>query len=468
MKKLRVTTVAGDRRGETMLTGTQIDDLRSAMTGRLLSAQDSGYEDARRIFNVAIESRPALIARCRTVADVVRVVRFAREHDLLVSIRAGGHNVAGKALCDGGVTIDLTEMNHVEVNPQARTAVAEGGATWGDFDAATQAFGLATTGGIFPTTGIAGLTLGGGLGYLNRKYGLTCDNLLSAELVTANGERVRASAAENEELFWALRGGGGNFGVVTSFEFRLHPVGPVIGGLIAFPLDEAKSVMRSYREWVADAPDEFRVDPTLLSLPDGPVLALPLCYCGETAQGEALLQPLRRFGTVIRDTLAAVPYATVQNQLTEVLTPGMHHFWKAGFLTELDDSAIEAIVDDFSAEVPPPIAIVTFEHLGGAVSRVDEQETAFCHRNAQHAFLVARAWRDSAETESGMAWGRHTYAVAKPFLQGGVYVNYLGGDEGDDRLRAAYGPNYDRLVAMKTKYDPTNFFRINQNIPPAR
>jgi FAD/FMN-containing dehydrogenase len=468
MTSLRVTTATRDRLGETTLNGALVDKLRSAMTGTLLRAQDRGYEDACRLFNAGIERRPALIARCRNVADVTRVVRFAREHEALVSIRAGGHNVAGNALCDGGVTIDLSEMKRVDVDAEARTAVAEGGSTWADFDAATQALGLATTGGIFPTTGVAGLTLGGGIGYLNRKHGLACDNLLSAEVVTADGERVRASATEHEDLFWALRGGGGNFGVVTSFEFRVHPVGPVLGGLIAFPLEQAKPVLRFFREWVADAPDELRIDPTLLSGPMGPMLGLPVCYCGAIADGEKLLEPLRRFGSAMVDTVAPVPYETVQNLLTEVLTPGMHHFWKSGFLGALGDDAIEAIVDYFTADVPPPIAVVTFEHLGGAVSRVGEQETAFSHRHAQHAFLVARAWRDAAEAEAGIAWARGAYAVLEPFLQGGVYVNYLGDDEGDARLRAAYGPNYQRLVAVKTSYDPSNFFRVNQNIRPAR
>jgi FAD/FMN-containing dehydrogenase len=462
----RVVTVQGDSLGEAVLNDAQIGQLASALDGVLIRARDPGYEDARRIWNAAIERRPAIIARCRSAADVAKAVRFAREHEILVSIRGGGHNVAGKALCDGGLMIDLSGMTRVRVDPDTRTARAEGGATWSDFDRATQAFNLATPGGIYPSTGIAGLTLGGGLGHLSRKYGLACDNLLSAEVVTADGQILNAGARENDDLFWGLRGGGGNFGVVTSFEYQVHPVGPLLGGLIAYPLEQARSVLTFYREWAAEAADEVRVDPTLLSGPDGPALALPVCYCGSIEEGEKVLRPLRTFGSAMLDTVAPCSYETVQNLLTAILTPGMHHYWKSGFCHEIDDDVIEASVDFFGADIPSPVAIVTFEHMGGAIGRVGERETAFGHRSARHSLLVIRAWQDPAEAEANIAWVRRAYDIAEPYLGGGVYVNYLD-DEGQDRVRAAYGPNYERLVAVKTRYDPTNFFRLNQNIRPA-
>lgn len=449
-----------------MMVEKRILEFQESLRGRLVRPEDEGYDDVRKVFNGMIDKRPDLIVRCAGVADVIAAVNFGREANLLVAIRGGGHGVTGNAMCDGGLVIDLSAMKSVHVDPGNQTARAEGGATWGDFDHETQAFGLATTGGIVPTTGIAGLTLGGGIGYLNRKYGLSCDNLLSADVVTAGGELLRASGDENEDLFWALRGGGGNFGVVTSFEFRIHPVRSLLAGELIYPLDQAKAVLRFFRDWSTTAPDEVRADATLLSGPDGPALDIKICYCGAIEEGERVLRPVRSFCPPIVDTVAPVPYETVQNLLTAVFQPGSLHYWKAGFVREFSDDAIEAIVDFFASAVPPPFAAIAIEHLGGAVSRVGPHDTAFSHRDAQHSLLVLRMWQDPAESERIIDWGRRCYVTAEPFLEESAYVNYLG-DEGEAKVRAAYGDNYARLVAVKNKYDPTNFFRLNQNIEPA-
>jgi FAD/FMN-containing dehydrogenase len=448
-----------------MLNDAAIARFRLNLHGDLIQRSDPRYDEARKAFNGMIDRRPALIVRCATVADVIGAVRLARETNMLLSVRGGGHGVTGNAVCDDGLVIDLSSMKRVRVDPGDRTARAEGGATWGDFDRETQAFGLATTGGIVPSTGIAGLTLGGGIGYLNRKHGLACDNLLSAEVVTADGRLLMASTEENADLFWGLRGGGGNFGVVTSFEYQIHPVGPVLAGEVVYPLDQAKEVLRFYRDWSAAAPDEVRADATLLSGPEGPALDVILCYCGAIEPGEKVLAPMRSCGSPLADSVAPVPYATVQNLLTEIFQPGRLHYWKAGFVHALSDEAIEALVDFFTANVPGFFAAIAIEHLGGAVSRAGSQDTAFSQRDAQHSLLVLRMWQDPADSEKNIDWARRCYRAAEPFLKAGVYVNYLG-DEGEARVRAAYGVNYERLTAIKNKYDPTNFFRLNQNIKP--
>lgn len=449
-----------------MLRESDVDRFKGIFRGELIQRKHPQYEQARKVFNGMIDKRPALIARCAGVEDVIAATNFGGEAEMPISIRGGGHGVVGNAVCDDGLVIDLSSMTSVQVDPENRTARADGGATWGDFDRETQAFGLATTGGIVPSTGIAGLTLGGGIGYLNRKHGLACDNLLSADVVAADGQLLQASADENQDLFWALRGGGGNFGVVTSFEYRLHPVGPVLGGEIVFPLDQAKKVVRFYRDWSTAAPDELRADVTLLSGPQGPALAVIVCYCGGIDEGEKLLQPLRACGSPIADSIAAVPYATVQNLLTEIFQPGLLHYWKSGFIQTFSDETIDRIVEFFSRDVPGFFTAIAIEHLGGAISRVDPQETAFNHRDAQHSLLVLRMWENPADSDANIDWARRCYRTAEPFLKSGVYVNYLG-DEGESRVKAAYGANYDRLAAIKNKYDPTNFFRANQNIQPA-
>ena len=448
-----------------MLNDAAIARLKANLHGDIIQPGDLRYEKSRKVFNGMIDKRPALIVQCAAAADVIAAVELAREAGLPAAVRGGGHGVTGNALCDGGVVIDLSAMRRVQVDPATRTARAEGGATWGEFDRETQAFGLATTGGIVPSTGIAGLTLGGGIGYLNRKYGLACDNLLSAEVVTADGRLLRANIGENADLFWGLRGGGGNFGVVTSLEYRTHPVGPVLAGEVIYPLDQAKEVLRFYRDWSVAAPDEVRSDATLLSGPEGPALDIILCYCGSIEEGEKVLRPMRSCGSPVADSVAPIPYAAVQNLLTEVFQPGRLHYWKAGFVEALSDDAIEALVGFFTADVPGFFAAIAIEHLGGAIGRIGSDDTAFVHRDAQHSLLILRMWQNPEDSEKNIEWARRCYRTAEPFLKG-AYVNYLG-DEGDTRVRAAYGANYERLRAIKSKYDPANFFRLNQNIKPA-
>ncbi|MFY0990590.1 FAD-binding oxidoreductase [Halomonas sp. C05BenzN] len=447
------------------LSDSTMRQFQERLRGPLILPAQAGYDEARRVFNGLIDRRPAMIVRCAGVADVMASVIFAREADLPIAVRGGGHSVVGSAVCDDGLVLDLSSMRSVWVDPRQRLARAEGGATWGDFDHETQAFGLATTGGIVPSTGIAGLTLGGGIGYLNRKHGLACDNLVSADVVTAEGRRVTASADEHPDLFWGLRGGGGNFGVVTSFEYRLHPVGPVLGGEIVYPLERAGEVLRFYRDWSSDAPEEVRADATLVSGPKGPVLNIKVCCCGSLEEGEAALRPLRTFGAPVLDSVAPVPYAWVQNLLTEVFQPGRRHYWKAGFLHAFSDDAIDALLEFFSADTPAPFAAIAIEYLGGAISRVDARDTAFAHRQAQHSVLVLRMWDDPAESAANIDWGRRCFHTVAPFLEEGAYVNYLG-NEGQARVRTAYGVNYPRLAALKHAFDPDNVFRFNQNIEP--
>ncbi len=449
-----------------MLTTTAISRLQATLSGDVIEPKDARYDEARAVFNGMIDKRPALIARCATSDDVIAAVNLAREAGVEVAVRGGGHGVTGAAICDDGIVIDLTTMNSVRVDQSAQTALAGGGTIWGQFDRETQAVGLATTGGIVPSTGVAGLTLGGGIGFLNRKYGLSCDNLISAEMVAADGRLLKASREENDDLFWGLRGGGGNFGVVTALEYRIHPVGPVLGGERIYPLEQAKEVLRFYRDWSLEAPDEVRADVALLSGPEGPALDVMVCYCGPIDEGERVLQPLRSFGSPLVDTIAAVPYETIQNLLTHIFQPGRLHYWKASFIETFSDEAIEALVEFFASDVPGFFAAIAIEHLGGAISRVGRRDTAFWHRDAQHSLLVLRMWEDQAESEKNIDWARRCYAAVEPFLRAGTYVNYLG-SEGDARIMAAYGDNYERLQAIKSKYDPANVFRSNQNVKPA-
>jgi FAD/FMN-containing dehydrogenase len=467
MAVLRVIT---NELSERVLDQSAIDAFKSNFRGAILCPDDAGYDEARKLYNGMIDRRPAIIARCTGVADVINGVNFAGAHNVLLSVRGGGHSVAGNALCDGGLVIDLSVMKGIRADPVTRTVRAQAGVTWGELDRETQAFGLATTGGIYSGTGIAGLTLGGGMGYLNRKYGLACDNLISADVVTAEGRLLTANANENADLFWALRGGGGNFGVVTSFEYRLHPVGPVLGGMSIYPLEQAKKVLRFYRKFSTTAPNELRVDAVVGALPPGPGVAIIVCWCGPIEQGERALEPLRRFAPPMASTIGVVPYATVQTLLDAALPSGDFHYWKSNFFKDLSDSATDALVDSVS-ELPASqsrvASMVALEHLGGAVGRIAPQETAFSHRGAEHSFLVLSVWRDRAESEQHLKWARKVWEAMRPFLAEGVYVNYLGDDEAGGRVASAYGENYNRLAAIKKKYDPKNVFRINQNIKPA-
>jgi FAD/FMN-containing dehydrogenase len=453
-----------------------VEQLRSGLRGSLLAPGAPGYEESRTIWNAMIDRRPALIARCTSAADVAAAVRFARDHDLLLAVRGGGHNIAGNAVCEGGLMIDLSPMKAVRVDPDGRTARVEGGATLADFDREAQAFGLATPLGINSTTGVAGLTLGGGFGWLSRRFGLTIDNLLSAEVVTAKGEVVRASNDDDPELFWALRGGGGNFGVATAFDFQLHPVGPeVLSGLIIHPLDAARDVLAFYRDFLPTTPEEFvcwfvmRKAPPLPFLPaewhGKEILALAVCYSGNNlAEGERIAAPLRKFGRPIADVIAPHPYAAWQTILDPLLTPGQRNYWKSHDFREVSDGLINALIEH-ARKLPDPNTEIAFAQLGGAVSRVPNDATAYGHRDGEFVLNVHGRWESRAKDAACIGWARDLFQATAPFATGSVYVNFLTQDEGD-RVRAAYGRNYDRLSKLKNKYDPHNLFRLNQNIRP--
>jgi FAD/FMN-containing dehydrogenase len=460
-----------------MATTTGLERLRSSVSGPVISPEDEGYDDARRIWNGAIARRPAYIARCTGVADVVAAVRFARERDLEVAVRSGGHGVGGHALCDGGLVIDLSPMKGIRVDPVARTARAEAGVLWGELDRETQLLGLATVGGIVTHTGIAGLTLGGGLGWLMRKHGATVDNLVSADLVTAEGELVSASEDENPDLFWGIRGGGGNFGIVTSFEYQLHPVGPdLLAGPIFYPLPEAPDVLRFYRDFIADAPDELTtifdlsVPPPLPSLPEEvhgkPVVMVGACYAGAPDEGADVVRPLKQFGRPLADLLEPKPYTVLQSMFDPLVPHGWHRYWKSVELPPLTDGAIDTLVEHASALTSPKSYCIVFQ-LGGALGRVAEGKTAFSQRDTAHNVNINAVWtEDDPDDDRHIGWARDFFDALQPHAGDFVYVNFLG-DEGADRVRQAYGPgNYERLVELKRAYDPTNLFRLNQNIAP--
>jgi FAD/FMN-containing dehydrogenase len=463
MSELRVTTTQGT---ETRLEKTAVEAFQANLRGALLRPGEAGYDEARSIHNGMIDRRPALIACCAGVADVLTGVRFAREHELLVSVRGGGHGMPGFAVCEGGLMLDLSGMKGVYVDPTHRTIRADAGVTWGMFDHETQAFGLATTGGVVGSTGIAGLTLGGGHGFLMRRYGLACDNLRSADVVTADGRWLRASATEHEELFWGLRGGGGNFGVVTSFEYHLHPLGTMLAGMVIYPFEKAKALLRLYRDITSTAPDELGSLVALGTLPDGTQAAVLLVgYSGFIADGEKLLRPLREFGPPLADQVSPSPYTALQG-ISEHFNPrGYRNYLKTNYLKDLSDDVIDILVERY-ASVPAPFTHIVVEHMGGAVSRMDPQATAYNYRDAHYNFLIVGMWADPAEDARGIAWVRSLWQALHPFSSGNIYVNYES-DVGVDRVQAAYGAaKYDRLVALKNAYDPTNFFRLNANITP--
>lgn len=457
-------TREGTRRA---LDATEVAALGARMRGSLLTARDAGYDAARRIWNAMIDKRPALIARCTGAADVREAVRFAATHELLVSVRGGGHNVAGTAVCEGGLMIDLSPMKGVHVDPAARTAWAQPGVLWQDFDHETQAFGLATTGGVVGETGIAGLTLGGGVGWLVRKHGLACDNLLAADVVTADGQLRRATPDDHGELFWGLRGGGGNFGVVTAFQYRLHPVPTILGGLVVHPRAAARDVIRFHRDFVASAPEELTSYVALLTTPDGlPVVGVASCYCGDLREGERVLGPLRTFGSPLVDEMKPMPYAAMQGLFGPAFPWGHRNYWKSSFLRELPDAAVEAVVSQ-ADRARSPLSAVALEYYGGAASRVAPAATAFPHREAKYNLLVLGQWREAAEDPEHIAWARGVWEAAQPWASGAVYLNAMGEVEGAQAVREAYGPNYARLAALKAQLDPKNIFRLNQNIAPA-
>jgi FAD/FMN-containing dehydrogenase len=444
----------------------RIEGFRTVFRGEVIQSGDAGYETARKIWNASIDKRPGIIARCSGVADVVAAVNFARESELLVAVRGGGHNVAGRALCDDGIVIDLSGMKGIRVDARNHTARVQGGATLGDVDRETHVFGLAVPAGVVSKTGIAGLTLGGGVGWLVRKYGLTCDNVISFDIVTADGKARVASANENDDLFWALRGGGGNFGVVTSFEFRAHPVSTVLGGLIIYPRDRAVEVLRFFRDFTQSAPEELTAYAALVHTPDGiPAVAVIPCYSGNVSEGEEVLKPLRTFSSPLVDMIQPMPFPQMQTLLDGLFPEGNHNYWKSTFLRELSDDAIGVLVEHAN-RATSPLTGVAIEYYGGAASRVGVFETAFAQRQAQYSVGILAQWTDPGESERHIKWARELSDSISPFSSGAYLLNFLG-EEGEDTIRAAFGPNYDRLMAVKKKYDPKNFFRLNQNIKPA-
>lgn len=453
----------------TRSVATAVTELAATFSGHLLRPGDTGYDDARKVHNGLVDKRPALIGRCRGVADVADLINRTRDLGLELAVRGGGHNVAGRATVDGGVMIDLSPMKGIHVDPRSRTVRAQAGVTWGELNREIQLHRLAVTGGVVSTTGIAGLTLGGGLGWLMGKFGLALDNLLAVDVVTADGKVLRASQDQEADLFWAVRGGGGNFGVVTSFEYQLHPVGPAVtGGPIVFPIASARALLEFYRNRTRALPDEHTVFASLTHAPDGSgsdVAALVTCHCGSPEEAEKAMRPLKQFGSPILDAVGPMPYCQLNRMLDANYPKGALNYWKSSFLAELSDGAISTMIECF-ARCPTPMGQLLLEHIHGAATRVGAEDTAFPHRQAGYNFLVLAQWMQPSDTSRCIAWARDTYERMQPFFASGRYVNYLGDDETGDPVATAYGPNYRRLQRIKAKYDPKNLFRMNQNIRP--
>jgi FAD/FMN-containing dehydrogenase len=461
-----------DRQSRSVDEGT-IDRLRSQLRGTAVTPQSPEYDTARQVWNAMIDRHPGLIVRCAGAADVLACVRFAREQRLLTSVRGAGHNIAGSAVCDGGLMIDLTPMKSVHVDPKNRIARVEPGVTLGEFDKEAQAFGLATPLGINSTTGVAGLTLGGGFGWLSRRYGMTIDNLIAADVVTAAGELVHASEQDNPDLFWAIRGGGGNFGVVTSFEFRLHAVGPdVLAGLIVHPFEGAGGLLRRYRDFAANSPDDLSCWVVLRKAPPLPflppevhgkeVVVFAVCHAGDPAEGQKAVEPLMALGQPVGTHVDIMPYTAWQLAFDPLLTPGARNYWKSHNFTELDDETIDLTVR-YAGQLPTPQCEIFIGQIGGATKRVAADAMAYPHRDADFVMNVHTRWDDPAEDQRCIAWAREFFNATAPHATGGVYVNFITEDE--ERVAAAYGGNYDRLADIKRRYDPENLFRLNQNIP---
>jgi FAD/FMN-containing dehydrogenase len=462
----------------TQISAEALEGFRGGLRGHLCLPGDAGYDEARTIWNAMIDRHPAAIVRAASAADVMRTVRLASEHALLLAVRGGGHNIAGNAACEGGLMLDLSLMRSIRVDPAARTARVEPGARLADVDRETQAFGLATPTGINSTTGISGLTLGGGFGWLSRKLGLTIDNLLSADVVTSKGELLRASASANSDLFWAIRGGGGNFGVVTSFEYQLHPVGPqVIAGLIVHPFAQAEEVLAGYRKAVAQAPDEMCCWVVMRKAPPLPFLApevhgkevvvLALCYSGDPASADKAIAPFKTIGNPIAVAIGEQPFAGWQTAFDPLLTPGERNYWKSHDFVELQDGLVGVMLDAVRT-LPSPACEIFIAQLGGAINRVAADATAYPHRNVEFIMNVHVRWSDKSDDAKCIAWGRQVYDATAPFATGGVYVNFMPEDESQRVRSGAYGPNFARLAQLKAKYDPTNLFRLNQNVAPAK
>jgi FAD/FMN-containing dehydrogenase len=451
------------------------EELQGIIKGNALVPDDPGYEEARQVWNAMIDRRPAVIVQCAQAGDVSPAIRFARKNGLELSIRGGGHNIGGNALCDNGITIDFSKMRKVRVDAGKRRAYVEPGATLADLDEATQTHGLATPVGINSTTGIAGLTLGGGFGWLTRKYGMTIDNLISVDMITAEGKKIRASQNENADLFWAIRGGGGNFGIVTQFEFQLFPLGPeIVAGLIVFPFNQAKQILTRYRQFVNSAPEELNVWAVLRKAPPLPflpktvhgkeVVVLPIFYSGPVAEAEKLIAPLRAFGPALGEHIGAQPYVQWQKAFDPLLTPGARNYWKSHNFTELADGALNSIIE-FAGKLPSPQCEIFIGLIAGAPNRIAADAMAYGHRDARFVLNVHGRWDEATDDQKCIAWAREFFKASAPYASAGAYVNFMTAEEGD-RVAAAYGSNYERLVEIKRRYDPENVFHLNQNIKP--
>ena len=454
----------------------ELERFAASLRGPLIRPADEEYDSARRLHNAMIDRHPGAIVRCAGVADIMSAVDFARRNELCLAVRGGGHNVTGNALCDDGMVVDLSRMKGLRIDPAQRTARVEPGLTWGELNHDLQAFGLGATGGYISVTGVPGLTLGGGLGWLVRKHGLAMDNLLSVDVVTADGRFLTASLTENADLFWRMRGAGANFGIATSFEFRVHPVGTVLAGPIIHPLNRGRDVLRLFREYVPRAPDELTSGIIFFTVPESPafppalhrapVVVPAICWAGPLAAGEAFLAPIRSFGPPIADLVQPMPYSAAQVAADFLAPPGLRNYWKSSFLRDLSDGAIETLVEHF-ARVPSQRTVMILDHNGGgAISRVSDTETAYGHRSWTYNLVVLSAWADAADDEKNLAWIRGLWSALRPFLASAVYVNYTS-DQGAETIRDAYPPGVrERLVALKNRYDPKNLFRMNHNIQP--
>ncbi|MFP6741907.1 MAG: FAD-binding oxidoreductase [Alphaproteobacteria bacterium] len=447
----------------------QLEALGPTFSGTLLSPNDDGYEEARQLHNGMIDKRPAVIARCAGVADVVDAVNLGRESSLEIVVRGGGHNVAGRATVDDGLMLDLSLMKGIHVDPGKRTVIAQGGVTWNELNRETQVHGLATPGGTVGTTGVAGLTLGGGIGWLMSRFGLALDNLLSVELVDAEGRVLRASASEHPDLLWALQGGGGNFGVATALEFKLHAVGPEItGGLLAHPFEKAGDVLRFYRDMTQSLSDDLAMLAGVLYHPDGSgakIVGVGACHTGPAEDGEAAVQPIKALGTPVMDVMGPLPYSQLNSMMDGMFPRGALNYWKSSFISDLSDAAIDTIIERFDV-VPSPMSKLFVESFHGAVTRIPATDTAYPHRRKGYNLLIISQWEDPSDSETNIAWARETHDAMAPFLSSERYVNYLGDDEGSGPVADAYGANFERLRKVKADYDPNNLFHMNQNIEP--
>ncbi len=454
----------------TTMTGTVLEEaaiarFKETLSGELLRPDHDGYDEVRKVWNALVDKRPSLIARCAGAEDVAHSVKFARENELEVSVRGGGHSIAGSCVCDGGLMIDLSPMKGLDVDPERRTVRAQPGLKLGELDNGTQTFGLATTMGIATDTGVAGLTLGGGYGWLGGRYGLACDNLLSVDVVTADGQLVTASEDQNADLFWGIRGGGGNFGVVTSFEFTLHAVGPVFGGMVIYP--RSKEALRFFDEFSTECPDEVSTVGLLLTAPDGtPAFAIVCCHCGALDEAERALEPLRSFASPLADMIQSRSYVEMQSITDEAWPPGRCYYWKSSLIRDLGDDLIDTLLER-AGGLPTPLSVIYMQQLHGHASRVGSTDTAFPHRFDHYNCGAMLESEDGTGIEEGIRWSRESWEAMQPFVERSNYVNDLG-EEGEDRVREAYGPSFDRLVSVKNRYDPTNFFRLNQNIRPTK